>query len=319
MDWSGMIEPFRDFFSTLIGFLPTLIVVLVLLLLAWILAKVLRTGARKVMRATGIDKRLGKGGDPADPSQFPVAQGTGTAVFWIVWVLFILAILQVLGVQGLFDSIVVGFQKIFAAVPNIIAAVLVLVIFYFVGRLLARLVTTALTSTRFDELPVKLGLAKEAPKGAGSASSVVGYIVMVFIMLFAIIMAADLLDFAAVNQMIAVLTEFLGLVLLGAVIIGVGILVANFVANILRSAGRAQAMISLARIAIILLSVLLGIRAMGFANDIVLLGFGLILGAAAIAAAIAFGLGGREVAGQLLARWTKTGSSTGKSDDKTKK
>ena len=319
MDWGGIIEPFQDFFSTLVGFLPTLIVVLVLLLLAWILAKVLRTGTRKLLRATGIDKRLGKGGDPTDPSQFPVAQGAGTAVFWIVWVLFILAILQVLGVQGLFDSIVVVFQKIFAAVPNIIAALLVLGVFYLVGRLLAKLVTKALTSIHFDELPVKLGLAKKAPKGAGSASNVVGYIVMIFIMLFAIIMAADLLGFAAVNEMIAVLTQFLGLVLLGVVVIGIGIFVANFVANILRSAGRAESMISFARIAIIVLSVLLGIRAMGFANDIVLLGFGLALGAAAIAAAIAFGLGGRQVAGELLARWTKTGSSTGKSDDKTKK
>jgi hypothetical protein len=319
MNWGGIIEPFQDFFSTLIDFLPTLIVILVLLLLAWILAKVLRAGTRKLLRATGIDKRLGKGGEPSDPSQFPVAQGAGTAVFWIVWVLFILAILQVLGVEGLFDSIVVVFQKIFAAVPNIIAAVLVLGVFYFVGRLLARLVTSVLSRIHFDELPVKLGLAKKPPKGASSPSSVVGYIVMVFIMLFAIIMAADLLGFAAVNEMIAVLTEFLGLVLLAAVIIGVGILVANFLANILRAGGRAESMISFVRAAIIVLSVLLGIRAMGFANDLILLGFGLALGAAAIAAAIAFGLGGREVAGELLARWTKTSSSTGKTGDKTKK
>ena len=312
MNWGGIIEPFQQFFSTLIDFLPTLIVVLVLLLIAWILAKVLRTGVRKLLRATGIDKRLGKGGDASDPSQFPVAQGTGTAVFWIVWILFILAILQVLGVEGLFDSIVVAFQKIFAAVPNIIAAVLVLGIFYFVGRLLAKLVTKALTSIHFDELPVKLGLTKQAPTGAGSASSVVGYIVMVFIMLFAIIMAADLLGFAAVNSLIAVLTQFLGLVLLGAVIIGIGILVANFLANILRAGGRSETMVSFVRISIVVLSVLLGIRAMGFANDLILLGFGLALGAAAIAAAIAFGLGGREVAGELLARWTKTGEKTNK-------
>jgi len=289
------------------------------LLLAWILAKVLRTGSRKLLRTTGIDKRLGKGGDPSDPSQFPVAQGTGTAVFWIVWILFILAILQVLGVQGLFDSIVVVFQKIFSAVPNIIAAVLVLGIFYLVGRLLTKLVTKALTSIHFDELPVKLGLVKEAPTGASSASNVVGYIVMVFIMLFAIIMAADLLGFAAVNNLIAVLTQFLGLVLLGAVIIGIGILVANFLANILRAGGRAGPMVSFVRVSVVVLSVLLGIRAMGFANDLILLGFGLALGAAAIAAAIAFGLGGREVAGELLARWTKSGSSTGKTGDKTKK
>jgi hypothetical protein len=319
MNWGGIIEPFQAFFSTLIDFLPTLIVVLVLLLIAWILAKVLRTGVRKLVRATGIDKRLGKGEGPWDPSQYPVAHGTGTAVFWIVWVLFILAILQVLGVQGLFDSIVVVFQKIFAAVPNIIAAVLVLAIFYFVGTLLTKLVTKALNRIHFDELPVKLGLAKKAPTGAGSASSVVGYIVMVFIMLFAIIMAADLLGFAAVNEMIAVLTQFLGLVLLGVVIIGIGILVANFLANILRAGGRSEALVSLVRISIIILSVLLGIRSMGFANDLILLGFGLALGAAAIAAAIAFGLGGRQVAGELLARWTKTGESAGKTGGRTKK
>jgi hypothetical protein len=312
MNWGNIIEPFQQFFSTLVDFLPYIIAVLVLLLLAWILAKVLRTGTRKLMRATGIDKRLGKGGDPQDPSQFPVAQGAGTAVFWIVWILFILAILQVLGVEGLFDSIVVVFQKIFAAVPNIIGAVLVLGIFYLVGRLLSKLVTKALTSIHFDELPVKLGLAKKAPKGAGSASNVVGYIVMVFIMLFAVIMAADLLGFAAVNEMIAVLTKFLGLVLLGAVIIGIGILVANFLANILRAGARSEALVSFVRMSIIVLSVLLGIRAMGFANDLILLGFGLALGAAAIAAAIAFGLGGRKVAGELLARWTKTSSSSDK-------
>jgi len=240
MNWGNIIEPFQQFFSTLIDFLPTIIVVLVLLLLAWILAKVLRTGTRKLVRATGIDKRLGKGEGPWDASQYPVAHGTGTAIFWIVWVLFILAILQVLGVQGLFDSIVVVFQKIFSAVPNIIAAVLVLGIFYFIGAFLAKLVTKALNRIHFDELPIKLGLTKKAPTGAGSASSVVGYIVMVFIMLFAIVMAADLLGFAAVNQMISVLTQFLGLVLLGAVVIGIGILVANFLANILRSSGRAE-------------------------------------------------------------------------------
>ncbi|MBE0431208.1 MAG: mechanosensitive ion channel, partial [Dehalococcoidia bacterium] len=150
-------------------------------------------------------------------------------------------------------------------------------------------------------------------------SNVVGYIIMVFIMLFALMMAADLLGFAMVNELIAVLTQFLGLVLLGVVIIGVGILVANLVARILRTGGRGEGLVSFVRIAIIVLSVIMGIRAMGFADDLILLGFGLILGAAAIAAAIAFGLGGRKVAGELLARWTKTGSGEGKSDKETGK
>ena len=319
MDWGSVLQSFQNFFGTLIDFLPTIVAVLILLLLAWILAKVLRAGIRKLMRASGIDKRLGKGKDPEDESQFPVAQGAGTAVFWIVWILFILAILQVLGVEGLFDSIVVVFERIFAAIPPIIGALVILAIFYLVGRLLVKLVTKFLTSINFDELPVKLGLAKKPAEGAGSPSNVVGYIIMVFIMLFALIMAADLLGFTVVNELIAVLTQFLGLVLLGVVIIGVGIFVANFVANILRAGARSESLVSFVRISIIVLSVFLGIRAMGFADDLIVLGFGLALGAAAIAVAIAFGLGGRQVAGELLARWTKTGSSTGKTADKTKK
>ena len=319
MDWSSVIQSFQNFFGTVIGYLPNILAVLVLLLLAWILAKVLRAGTRRLMRASGIDKRLGKGKDPQDESQYPVAQGAGTVVFWVVWILFILAILQVLGVGGIFDSIVVIFERIFAAIPHIIGAAVILAIFYFVGRLLAKLATKALTKIRFDELPVKLGLAKKPIKGAGSPSNVVGYTTMVFMMLFGIMMAADLLGFTAVRELIAVLTQFLGLVILGVVIIGIGILVANFVANILRAAGRSEPMISLAKISIIVLSVVLGIRAMGFADDLILLGFGLALGAAALAAAIAFGLGGREVAGELLARWTKTGSRRGKTEDKTNK
>lgn len=310
MDWNGIfLEPLRSFFSSIMQYLPYVIGALVLLLVAWILAKILRSVARKLVRASGIDKRLGKGGDIKDKSQYPVAEGTGTAVWWIVWIFFILAILEVLGLQGVLSSVTVLFDKIFAAIPNILAAIIVLVILYFVGRFLAGLVTKLLTKVRFNELPVKLGLTKQPTEGAGSPASLVGYIVLAFIMLFAIIMAADLLGFTAVNELITSLTSFLALVILGVVVIGIGIFVANLVANILKSGGRSQTMISLVKAFIIVLSVAIGLRAMGFANDIILLIFGLILGAIAVAAAIAFGLGGRKAAGQLLERWTKTNTS----------
>ncbi len=315
MEWGSIIEPFQSFFAILIAFLPRIIAVLILLLLAWILARVLRSGSQRLMIASGIDRRLGKG----DAGEFPVAHGTGAAVFWIVWILFILAILQVLGVEGLFDSIVVIFERIFAAIPHILGAIVVLAVFYFVGRLLGKLVTDFLGRVHFDELPVKLGLAKQPVEGMGSPSNVVGYIVMVFIMLFAIMMAASLLDFPIVNSLVASLTQFLGLVILGVVIIGVGVLVAGFVANILRAGGRGESVISVVKALIIVLSVVLGIRAMGFADDLILLGFGLVFGAAAVAAAIAFGLGGRRVAAELLDRWMKTGSDAGKGGDKAKK
>src|SRR3546814_3016547 len=62
-------------------------------------------------------------------------------------------------------------------------------------------------------------------------------------------------------------------------------------------------MARIARVAILGLVVAMGLRAMGVADDIVNLAFGLVLGAVAVAIALAFGLGGREAAGKVAQRW----------------
>jgi hypothetical protein len=59
-----------------------------------------------------------------------------------------------------------------------------------------------------------------------------------------------------------------------------------------------------ARLAIIIFAAALALRQTGIAEDIVNLTFGLLLGAVAIAAAIAFGIGGRDFAAQLVNRWS---------------
>jgi hypothetical protein len=312
MNWDIFLEPFKELVTTVAVYLPRIVAVLVLLLIAWILAKVLRSTVRKALRASKVDERLGKGGDVKDEKQFPVAQGAGTVVYWLVWLFFGLAILQSLGVEGILDSVVILFEKIFSAVPNIIGAVIVLVIFYFLGRLLARWITKFLTSIRFNEVPVKLGLAKQPIEGQWSPASIVGYIGLALIMLFAVIMAADLLEFPIVSELISQLTGFLGLVILGVIILGIGIFLANLAANMLRP--RSQTLASAARIFIMVLVIAMALRTMGFANEIIILGFSLMLGAIALAVAIAFGLGGREPARDLLSRWTKSLKSD-KSDE----
>ena len=57
------------------------------------------------------------------------------------------------------------------------------------------------------------------------------------------------------------------------------------------------------RYAIIALFTAIGLTFMGLADQIVMLAFGLILGSAAVACAIAFGLGGRDAAARILDRW----------------
>ena len=104
------------------------------------------------------------------------------------------------------------------------------------------------------------------------------------------------------------LEEILGLagrVIVGGVIITAGVLIADVLARLInKGTGGADGFAStLVRWATIALATAMGLRFMGIADDIVLLAFGLVLGAAAVAAALAFGLGGRGAAGQVAQTW----------------
>jgi uncharacterized protein YacL len=134
---------------------------------------------------------------------------------------------------------------------------------------------------------------------------VVGRLVLFFAMLFATVEAANQLGLTQVRDVVTVFIHFGGDVLLGAVILVIGFWLANLAANAVRQASgeRSRFLASVVRMAIMGLVIAMGLRAMGIADDIVNLAFGLTLGAVAVAFALSFGLGGREAAGRQMEHW----------------
>ena len=96
--------------------------------------------------------------------------------------------------------------------------------------------------------------------------------------------------------------------ILGLIIFGFGLWLANVAAATVQASGAAQAgmLAMVARVSILALASAMALTQMGLADQIVTLAFGLTLAAFALAAALAFGLGGREVAGQQLEEWMKS-------------
>ena len=127
---------------------------------------------------------------------------------------------------------------------------------------------------------------------------------MIAIILAASIEAARQLGGDDIAIFLAQVTALGGKVIFGTLIIVVGIFLARIISNLVGSGtgegGFAQ---TLVRYAIVALFTAIGLTFMGLADQIVMLAFGLILGSAAIATAIAFGLGGREAAGRVANRW----------------
>lgn len=189
------------------------------------------------------------------------------------------------------------------ALPHVLAAGLILAITFYVARFVASLVTTLLAGVGTDSLPEKF--AVQQVFGELKLSEVVGRLVMFFAMLFAVVEAANRLEFGQVRDLVSNFITFGADVLLGAVVLLIGFWLANLVSDAVRKGDRSGSnwLSGLVRVVIIGLVVAMGLRAMGIADTIVDLAFGLTLGSIAIAVALSFGLGGREAAGKLMEHW----------------
>ena len=174
--------------------------------------------------------------------------------------------------------------------------------------MVAGIITDLLTGMGFNTLPTRLGIGKELEGGNSSPSEIAGYLALGAIMLFAIFEASSLLGFEALSELMKELTVLGGHILFGLVILGIGLYLANLASKAIQASGTAQASLlaGVARVAILLLTGSMAIRHMGLANEIINLAFGLIVGAIAVAVAVAFGIGGRDIAARKLDEWTSS-------------
>jgi hypothetical protein len=254
-----------------------------------------------------------------------LSQLGGTLVFILIIVPTLIAALDALRIEAISGPLTDMLDMFLAAVPHIIAAAAILIIAWFLGRFVADLVTRLLASLGFDRLPERLGLghafAPEQREGefvAGptgvatpeaaarpSLSEFGGRTALFFIMLFATVEAAHRVGFTGVRELLETFIEFGANVLLGLVIFVVGYWLANLAATAIQRANpdNAPGLSRIARVAILGLVLAMGLRAMGIADEIVNLAFGLVLGAVAVAVALAFGLGGRDAAGRVADHW----------------
>jgi hypothetical protein len=190
------------------------------------------------------------------------------------------------------------------AVPHLIAAAVILLVTWVVARFAAGLLARLLESAGFDSLPDRIGFG-QALAGPTRPSLLAQWAVMFFAMLFAVVEAADQLGFGQVRDVVTTFITFSGDIVLGSMILVVGFWLSNLAYRAIDKASGEQSsgLAAVARIAILGVVIAMGLRAMGIANEIVQLAFGLSFGAVAVAVALSFGLGGREPAGKLMEHW----------------
>jgi len=298
-DLRGLLEPAQSMLTRLLDMVPNVFGAAVIGFVGWLVAKVLRGLVTNLLGAAGADKM---GGQIGLADTVKLSRLAGTIVFILVFVPTLVAALDALRIDAISRPATEMLERLLAAVPNLVAAALILVVTWYVAKFAADILARLLAGMGLDTVPEKLGVSG-AFSGTLKPSGLVRGLALFFAMLFATVEAAHRLDFTQVRSLVSTFIRFGGEVLLGGAILVIGFWLANLAHDIISRASERTGVARLARVAIIGLVIAMGLRAMGIADDIVNLAFALTFGSVAVAFALAFGLGGREAAGRQMEHW----------------
>ncbi len=301
----GLLLPVQGMVDKFLFMLPNILGAAVITFVGWIVAKVVRGLITNILATTGVDKLTQVAGIE-DKSNIKISHIVGTVAFAFVLIPSLIAALDALEMETVSGPASDMLSMVFSAIPNIIAAGVILTITYYVAKFASSFVTSLLTSIGFNTLPNKLGFS-DTFSATNTPAKLVGKVIIFFALLFASVEAANRLGFGQVSEIVGIFIQFGGDILLGSVILLVGFWLANLAYDAIDAASgkKSSGLASVARVAIIGLVIAMGLRAMGIADDIVNMAFAFTFGAIAVAVALAFGLGGREAAGKQLEYWFK--------------
>lgn len=329
----GPLLPVQNLLNDLLAALPRIFKAVIIAAIGWLIARVVRGIVTNLLSAIGTDRLGARFGLSRATGQQSLSWIIGTIVYVLILIPTATAALDALQIPAISGPATAMLNDILRTLPQIFTAALILVAGYIIGKFVADLVSNILTGIGFDNIFNWLGI--QTPAAAPTPpptytdvplpeeplliqesdftqipttrtpSEIIGIVVLVGIMLFATVAATNILNLPALTLIVTGLLIIFGQILAGLVVFAVGLYLANLAYNLITSSGTAQAQIlgQTARIAIIALVSAMALQQIGVATSIVNLAFGLLLGAVAVAIAIAFGLGGRDVAADQLRDW----------------
>lgn len=207
------------------------------------------------------------------------------------------------------DRLQGSFEQLYQYVPALLGALVILFAGYLLARVLEKATTQLLRRIHFNRL-LERGGVMQAVERSGShvnPTRVTGSLVFWFVMFAVIMVAANALGLQSLADVFSELVGYIPSIIAAIVIVIVGIVLGDFVSGlIMASAGALHGGLTLSRVGrggVIMIAVFMALQELGVATDIVTTAFAILFGAIALAAALAFGLGNRELAGEVTRGW----------------
>jgi len=212
-------------------------------------------------------------------------------------------------------SVAAALAMFLGAIPKVIGFVVILVIGWFIANLIAKAVGALLRAVKFNDLAQRSGLSGFVQKTGikTDAAGLVADVAKWFVRLIALVVAFDALGLPAVSQVLQQLLLWLPNLIVALVLLVIAGLAANALHGLVRGAtaqaglGNPDVLANIARIAVWAFAIVVVVNQLGIATTLVNTLFMATVGALALALGLAFGLGGRETAAEIVAGWYSKG------------
>ncbi len=285
-----LLKPLTNIIDNITAYIPNLIGAAIIFIIWLFIAKIVKQIVTNLLASTWADKAAEKFG----LKDFSISSLAWTIVYILILLPIAIQALDKLEIEVISGPATNILQTMMDSIPKILTATIIIWVFYFVGKFVSKLVAELLSWIGFDKILNSIGLEKVETKT--KASNIVGTIIFIYIMFLAIIQATTVIDFWNISEIVTQIMAFSTNILIWIIILAIGMYLGNLASKIIKSATNSKVLPMVAKTWIIILTTFMALQQMQIGGEIVNQAFTLLLGAVAVAFALAVGLGSKEVA-----------------------
>ena len=304
LDMNSVSLPIANMMNGLLAFVPRLLGAAAILVLGYFIAKLLRDLTKTLLNTINLDKYFNKitpyVGPTKELDRASIGDVLSKIVFGLVLIPVITVALETLNIKSLTEPIVLILNKVLLMIPNVIVAILLLLIGYYIAKFVGQLLESLLYSMGVESIFSWADEKTDSTIPRFNISKIVANIVKFLIMLFISVEALRVLNLEVLNKIGYAVIGYVPLLLSGLLIIGAGVFAGHFVEGMIKKYANSPFTALIAKYIIIIFAIFMTLEQIKFASTIVNIAFLLILGGLSVAFALSFGLGGREFAKRQL-------------------
>lgn len=296
----GVSEPFANMLQNILAFLPKLLAAAVIILVGWFAAKIVRTIVTSFLQSIGLESLANRFGLTKLFENTSLAFIIGNVIFIFIMIPVVISALEKLDIEGISQPAINMLNDVLTMIPNIAIAIFLVLLGVWIGKWIKQMVTSLLSGLGLDNYVHKMGIAPTT-----SIANLIGSIAQILVVFLLAVQALNLLGLEFLVTLSTAVVAYLPQVIAAVVIIGVGLWLGVLVKNTLGGLLHGPAfrlLPSVAKYAIIAITIFMALDQLGVASSIVTSAFVLILGGLALAFGLAFGLGGKDFAAKRLGK-----------------